>query len=142
MPPVAHAGDLPAGIGRVDIQDIGEFSFDAGQVNRLRPDILQPGHFSLFDVVAHLGERGDVALKTHFDEEMDTHVIDGINGLFAGLVRAECLPHGYVPLQERFPDGDTLPPARPGWPSTSGLVWRWGSRCSSTWRSTGGGWCI
>jgi hypothetical protein len=79
-PPAAHVGDWPAGTATVEIRDVGTFSFDAGQVKTLRPDIFQPGHFSLFDALAHLGERGDIGLETHFDEALDTHVIDAING--------------------------------------------------------------
>lgn len=40
----------------------------------------QKGHFSLFDILVHLHERGEVDLRYHFDEEMDTHVIDAIDG--------------------------------------------------------------
>jgi len=79
-PPAAHAGSLPTGTGSVEIKGVGTFSFEADQVRTLRPDVFQPGHLSLFDVVVHLGERGDIALEAHFDEEMDTHVIDTING--------------------------------------------------------------
>jgi len=79
-PPAPHTGDLPAGTGSVEIRNVGTFSFDAGQVQTLRPDIFRPGHYSLFDVLAHLDQRGELALETHFDEEMDTHVIDAING--------------------------------------------------------------
>jgi len=79
-PPSTHAGSLSTGTGSVEIRGIGTFSFEADQVRTLRPDVFQPGHLSLFDVAAHLGERGDIVLEAHFDEEMDTHVIDAING--------------------------------------------------------------
>lgn len=79
IPPAAHTGDLPTGSGTVDIQDLGTFTFAADQVKTLRPDIFQSDHFSLFDVLAHLGERGDIRLESHFDQEMNTHVIDAIN---------------------------------------------------------------
>ena len=64
----------------MDIQGVGTFSFEAGQVQTGRPDIFQPEHFSLFDVLAHLDERGDIRLEYHFDEEMNTHVIDTLDG--------------------------------------------------------------
>jgi hypothetical protein len=79
-PPVVHVGDLPTGTADVEIKGIGTFPFEAEQIQTQRPDIFQPGHFSIFDVVAHLGERGDIKLESHFDEKMDTHVIDGIDG--------------------------------------------------------------
>jgi hypothetical protein len=64
----------------VDIEDVGQFEFDAGQVQTIRPDIFRPGHFSLFDILVHLSQRGDVDLHYHFDEGKDTHVIEDING--------------------------------------------------------------
>jgi len=44
---------MPMGTGTVRIKDVGEFDFDASQVETLRPDIFQPGHFSLFDILSH-----------------------------------------------------------------------------------------
>jgi len=79
-PPIAHTGDQPAGQGAIDIQGLGTFSFDAAQVQTVRPDIFRPGHFSLFDVLVHLQQRGDIALDHHFDEALDTHVIDALDG--------------------------------------------------------------
>jgi hypothetical protein len=78
--PVAHKGDLPSGTGALEIEQVGKFSFEAERVTTVRPDIFQPGHFSLFDVLVHLSERGDLALDYHFDETMDTHVIDALDG--------------------------------------------------------------
>jgi hypothetical protein len=79
-PPASHQGELPAGDGHFEIEGIGSFPFEAGQVTTQRPDIFQPGHFSLFDILVHIAERGDVLLDYHFDEAMDTHVIDALNG--------------------------------------------------------------
>jgi hypothetical protein len=75
-----RAGDLPSGEGSVEIERVGTFAFDAAQIETLRPDIFQPEHISLFDILVHLHERGDIALDYHFDEALDTHVIDGIDG--------------------------------------------------------------
>ena len=79
-PPAAHAGEMPTGTGTVNIKGIGEFDFDATKVQTIRPDIFQPGHLSLFDILVHLDERGDIQLDYHFEEDMNTHVIDAING--------------------------------------------------------------
>jgi hypothetical protein len=62
------------------ISGVGQFSFDTSLVETLRPDIFRPGHFSLFDALVHLHRQGDIAVDYHFDETMDTHVIDAING--------------------------------------------------------------
>ncbi|MGD2179282.1 MAG: hypothetical protein PVG71_15840, partial [Anaerolineae bacterium] len=79
-PPAAHEGDLRTGTGTVEIERLGEFSFEAEQVATVRPDIFQPGHFSVFDILVHLSEKGDIALDYHFDETMDTHVVDALGG--------------------------------------------------------------
>jgi hypothetical protein len=67
-------------MGKVQIEGIGEFTFDSSQVRTLRPGIFQPGHFSVFDALVYLAERGDIELYYHFDGNMDTHIIDAING--------------------------------------------------------------
>jgi hypothetical protein len=79
-PPLSHTAHVPSGTAKLKIDDVGELTFEAGEVETLRPDIFQPGHFSLFDIVVHLAEQGDIELDYHFDESMDTHVIDSING--------------------------------------------------------------
>ena len=79
-PEPRHTGDLPAGEGTVRIDGLDTFAFQADQVETVRPDIFQPGHFSVYDAVVHLAEAGHVDLDAHFDAAMDTHVIDAING--------------------------------------------------------------
>ncbi|UCG37287.1 MAG: hypothetical protein JSV64_03150, partial [Candidatus Bathyarchaeota archaeon] len=37
-------------------------------------------HFSVFDVIAHLNELGEIDTMYHFDEDLNTHVVDSING--------------------------------------------------------------
>lgn len=80
VPPGSHKASQPAGPGRIIIEDIGDFDFDAGLVETNRPDIFQPDHFSLFDALLHVAEKGDISLEHHFDEAMNTHIIDSING--------------------------------------------------------------
>jgi hypothetical protein len=79
-PEGSHTMDKPSTTGRVRIDSVGEFSFDAADVQTRRPDIFRPGYFSVFDVLAHLAERGDIQLQYHFDEAMDTHVVDALDG--------------------------------------------------------------
>lgn len=78
--PEAHVGDLPRGEGSIQIPTVGTFKFDAGEVSTVRPDVFQAGHFSLFDVLVHLKERGDIDLDYHMDESANTHVIDALDG--------------------------------------------------------------
>ncbi|NBC28748.1 MAG: hypothetical protein GVY29_02015 [Spirochaetes bacterium] len=70
----------PADEGTIRIRDVGTFSFEATEIETLRPDIFQPGHFSVFDILAHLNEKGGIDLDYRFDESMETHVIRSLNG--------------------------------------------------------------
>jgi len=79
-PPVQQNGRKPTGVGKVRIEGVGEFSFDAGQVKTLRSDIFQPGHFSVFGALVHLSEKSDIKMDYHFDGNKDTHAIDAISG--------------------------------------------------------------
>jgi len=79
-PPVQQNGGKPIEGGEVNIAGIGDFSFNAGEVKTLRADIFQPGYFSVFDILVHLSEKGDIDMDYHFDGNMDTHIVDAING--------------------------------------------------------------
>ena len=79
IPPASHIGHKPTGTGTIRIEDIGEFPFDASNIQSARPDIFQQGHFSLFNILLHLDRQGDIELDYHFDDAMDTHIIDAIN---------------------------------------------------------------
>ena len=80
VPSEPWEGDLPEGTNEIRIGDVGTFAFDAAQVTAIRTDIFQPGHYSMFDILSHLDERGDIQLESHFDQSADTHVIDAIDG--------------------------------------------------------------
>ncbi len=71
----------PAGteVAKVKIGSEG-FTFDPTKVETVRPDIFNPGYFSMFDVLVHLDKQGTVDLEYHFDNSMNTHVIDSMNG--------------------------------------------------------------
>jgi len=56
------------------------YRFDPANVKTVRPDLIQPGQKSLFDVLVHLGLQGQIQLEYHFDSSMNTYVIDSING--------------------------------------------------------------
>ena len=75
-----HSGTLVTGMGTIDIINVGMFTFDRSKVETVRPDIFQPGYFSVFDALVQLDKQGDIELDYHFDQSMNTHVIDAING--------------------------------------------------------------
>ncbi len=56
------------------------YYFHPNDVTTLRWDLFQPGHFSLFDILVHLEKERKIQLVYHFNETMDTHVIDSLNG--------------------------------------------------------------
>ena len=80
VPEVVHKGSLPSDTGSVTIEKVGVFTFEATEVETLRPDIFRAGHFSVFDVIAHLAKQGDIELTYHFDDSAGTHIIETING--------------------------------------------------------------
>ncbi len=80
LPEADHRGRLPTGQGEVRIDGLGRLRFRAGEIETLRPDLFQPGHFSLFDILVHLQRAGDLDLVYHYDEALDTHVIERLNG--------------------------------------------------------------
>jgi hypothetical protein len=56
-----------------------EYGFDYQKVSTVRPDIFKPHHFSMFDILVHLSEHGKIDLEYHWNESMNTHVVDSIN---------------------------------------------------------------
>jgi hypothetical protein len=68
----------PSNRARILIEET-EYFFDKTNVNTTRPDLFIDGQFSVFDVLVHLYEQNQIDLAYHFDEMMNTHVIDAIN---------------------------------------------------------------
>ena len=66
--------------GRLTIRNVGEFEFKPRAIDSVRDDIFREGYFSIFDILLHLDARGGIDLAYHFDETMNTHVIDSLNG--------------------------------------------------------------
>ncbi len=62
------------------IAGIGRINFDPEQVETVRPDLFKDGHFSIFDILVYLDNSGKIEMEYHFDADMDTHIIDSING--------------------------------------------------------------
>jgi len=76
-----YVGRIPSAEGTVDIRGLGALKYDPAGVRTLRPDLFTDGHFSVFDVLVHLAERGDLPLEYVWDEAAATHWISSLNGL-------------------------------------------------------------
>jgi hypothetical protein len=88
LPDDVPTGRTPYEAGTVTIDGLGEFTFNPAEVQTLRPRIFAPGHFSVFDVVAHLGDKGWFPLRYHYNACLDTHVIDELDGRMNWWYRA------------------------------------------------------
>ncbi len=66
--------------GRIAIRNVGNFEFKPSRIESVRNDIFREGYFSIFDILVHLDARGDIDLAYHYDEAMNTNVIDSLNG--------------------------------------------------------------
>ena len=67
-------------LGRVLAGSSKVFTFNPDDVNTTRPDIFMPGYFSVFDILVHIAEKGDIDLEYHFDDGVNTFVIDKLQG--------------------------------------------------------------
>jgi len=64
----------------IKIDTIGRFRYDPTEIETVRNDIFKEWHFSLFDILIYLDSHGSIDMEYHFDEAMNTHIIDSING--------------------------------------------------------------
>lgn len=79
--PADHpTGRIPSVQGTIEVEGLGEFTFAPLEVETTRRDIFAEGHFSVFDVVAHLGDREWFPLTYHYNHCLDTYVIDELDG--------------------------------------------------------------
>ncbi len=78
--PKEGTGRLPSAPVRIEISGVGRFDVDPADTERTRPDLFRPGHRSVYDLIAHLGTTGRIDLRAHFDEDLETHVIEWIDG--------------------------------------------------------------
>ncbi len=62
------------------VENVGSFEIDPTDIERQRVDVFAPGHISVFDVLVDLERQGELSMEYHFDEDLDTHVIDILNG--------------------------------------------------------------
>jgi hypothetical protein len=76
-----EVGDTAANeTATIGIEDLGSFTFNPLEIETIRPDIFKQGYFSIFDVLVHLNEAGQIELDYFFDETMNTYVIKELNG--------------------------------------------------------------
>lgn len=80
LPADRPTGGRPSNQGTISIEGLGEFAFDPSEIETIRPDIFAEGHFSVFDVVAHLGSREWYQFIYHYNPCLDTFVIDELDG--------------------------------------------------------------
>ncbi|MFN3347209.1 MAG: hypothetical protein ACK42E_05315, partial [Candidatus Bipolaricaulaceae bacterium] len=78
--PPSEVGRFPQALVELEIRGVGRFFVDPKEVERNRPDIFQPRHLSVFDLVVHLAKQGVIDLVYHYDSFMMTHVIESLNG--------------------------------------------------------------
>ncbi len=75
-----EVGDTAANeTATIGIEGLGSFTFNPVEIETIRPDIFKPGYFSIFDVLVHLNETGQIELNYFFDETMNTYVIKELN---------------------------------------------------------------
>lgn len=67
--------------GSIEIRGVGTFWYDPSSIVTQREDLFEAGHFSAFDVLVALHERGEIALEWEYDELRQTFVVLSINGL-------------------------------------------------------------
>ncbi|UCH02073.1 MAG: hypothetical protein JSV20_09745 [Candidatus Bathyarchaeota archaeon] len=56
-----------------------KYTFNPSEIETVRSDLFNPGFFSMFDVLVHLDTQGRITLEYHFDESMNTYIIDSLN---------------------------------------------------------------
>jgi hypothetical protein len=89
FPKDTPTGRTPSCEGILEIEGLGTFTFDPAEIKTVRPDIFAAGHFSLFDVLVHLADKGWYTLDYHYEECLDTYVIENLNGQMNWWYRAK-----------------------------------------------------
>ena len=76
-----EVGDTAAALtGKITIDGLGTFTFDPREVTTIREDIFRNGYFSIFDVLVHLEQKELIEIDYYFDEDMNTYVINNLDG--------------------------------------------------------------
>jgi hypothetical protein len=66
--------------GKITISGIGSFDYDSKNIITVRGDIFNEGLFSIFDILVYLDNTNKIDMEYHLDKELNTYVIDSING--------------------------------------------------------------
>jgi len=69
----SHPGD------EVIIEGIGTLKFNPDEVETIRPELFRSGHYSIFDILVDLDNRGEINMTYSYDSDMDTYIINSIN---------------------------------------------------------------
>lgn len=64
----------------IGLEQVDSLDFNADEIETIRPDLFKNGSFSVFDILIHLDKKGKINMQYHFASDMDTYVIDAING--------------------------------------------------------------
>ena len=60
--------------------DRQKFFVNPKEIETIRPDLFNSSSFSMFDVLVYLDQQNQIVLDYHFDEALNTNIIDRING--------------------------------------------------------------
>lgn len=72
---------VPRQEGHIMIGNVGDFQFDPGNITTVRADIFNEGFFSIFDILVYLDDEGKIDMEYHFDDSINTHIIDSIDNM-------------------------------------------------------------
>ncbi len=72
--------DLDNNAERIQIAGVGWPYYHPDKISSIRPDLFAEGHFSIFDILVYLNEINEINMKYHFDPDLDTYIIDSLNG--------------------------------------------------------------
>ncbi len=67
--------------GNIRIAMIGEYTFDPFDISSIRDDLFKEGFFSVFDILLYLDNLNEIEMEYYFDNELNTYVIDTIDGI-------------------------------------------------------------
>ena len=59
--------------GEISIEGLGAFTFNPQEVKTVRADLFRPGHFSIFDVLVHLEQAGQIDTDFEANESYYRH---------------------------------------------------------------------
>ncbi len=65
----------------IGFEEIDNLDFNADEIESNRPDLFKNGSFSVFDILVDFDRKGKIDMRYHFASDMDTYVIDAINGI-------------------------------------------------------------